>query len=128
MAGGGRGGALRPGDGYVVGWPSPDEVRQSGRSRPPVVAAPAQAYYLDMAADDDWREPGASWAGPPPSTPRPLRPPRSPAGPPDERARLPGIQACLWSEHVHDRADVARVLLPRLDVFAASAWTSEFRF
>ena len=29
----------------------------------PVVAAPAERYYLDMATSTDWYEPGDGWAG-----------------------------------------------------------------
>ena len=52
-------GALQPGDGYAIGGSS-NEANHTGRGRHDVVAAPAQAYYLDMAESADWSAPGAS--------------------------------------------------------------------
>jgi hexosaminidase len=39
-----------------------------------------------------------------------------------ERANLLGVQACLWTEHVHDRPTIERLLFPRLTAFAERAW------
>ncbi len=39
-----------------------------------------------------------------------------------ERANLLGVQACLWTEHVHDRPALERLLFPRLAAFAESTW------
>ena len=55
--------ALEPGDGYAVAWTSSDACRRLARAGHDVVAAPATATYLDMAASADWYEPGTSWAG-----------------------------------------------------------------
>jgi hexosaminidase len=41
----------------------------------------------------------------------------------DERRHLLGVQACLWTEHVHDDAMLRHLLLPRLDALAERAWT-----
>ncbi len=122
-----EGGALDPGAGYVVAWKSVDDVRRLVSAGHQVVAAPAPWYYLDHAADDDWWSPGASWAG------------HASLGDvagfdvtagwsPGERAELLGIQACLWTEHVHDLATLRRLLLPRLTPIADAAWTCENRF
>jgi hexosaminidase len=115
-------GALHPGDGYVVGWKSAADTRRLAAAGFDVVAAPAEAYYLDMAADRDWWEPGTSWAGT--VSPDDVARFDPVAGWSDEERRhLLGIQACLWTEHVADRATLRRLLLPRLDVIAASAWS-----
>ena len=46
---------------------------------------------------------------------------------PTERDNLIGIQACLWTEHVHDHATLVELLLPRLDAFAAAGWRRTVR-
>ncbi len=115
-------GALRPEDGYVVGWKSAADTRRLAAAGFDVVAAPAEAYYLDMAADADWWTPGTSWAGHVSVDDIDRFDPV--AGWTSEECRhLLGIQACLWTEHVADRATLRRLLLPRLDVIAASAWS-----
>ena len=88
--------------------------------------APGEAYYLDMARSDDWWEPGASWAGT-------VSPERcyayDPGGDwPDElKPRLLGVQACLWSENLHDRRLFDHMTFPRLSAIAESAWTPSNR-
>jgi hexosaminidase len=120
-------GALRPDDGYVVGWRSSADCRRLAAAGYQVVAAPAELYYLDMAADAAWHSPGASWAGS--ISVADIEADDVTAGWTDtERANLLGIQACLWTEHVHDHATLHSLLIPRLDAIAASAWTSESRF
>jgi hexosaminidase len=114
-------GALRPDDGYVVGWRSSADCRRLAAAGYDVVAAPAEVYYLDMALDGEWASPGASWAGS--TSVADIEAYDPAAGWSDaERAHLLGIQACLWTEHVHDRATLTQLLLPRLDAIAASAW------
>ena len=119
-------GALRPGDGYVVGWKSAADCRRLAAAGHTVVAAPAEVYYLDMAADDDWdvarHELGRSLVG---RRHRGLRPGR-PGGRATSGPRLAGIQACLWTEHVPDRPTLERLLFPRLDAIAAAAWQTRF--
>jgi hexosaminidase len=120
-------GALRPEDGYVVGWKSGADCRRLAAAGYQVVAAPAEVYYLDMAADTEWDSPGASWAGS--SAVADIEAYDVTAGWTDtERSNLLGIQACLWTEHVHDHASLQSLLIPRLDAIAASAWTSESGF
>ena len=95
------------------GWPPPATH---------VVASPAEVYYLDMAADTDWHAPGTSWAGH--SSLADVEAFDVTAGwSAAERANLLGIQACVWTEHAPDRPTLERLLFPRLDAIAASAWT-----
>jgi hexosaminidase len=119
-------GALRPEDGYVVGWRSSADCRRLAAAGYDVVAAPAEVYYLDMAVDHAWGSRGASWAGS--TSVGDIEAYDPTAGwSAAERAHLLGIQACLWTEHVHDRAILTELLHPRLDAIAGSAWTSERR-
>ncbi len=119
--------ALDPGDGYVVAWKSVEDSRRLVAAGHDVVAAPAQAYYLDMAVDPSWSAPGASWAGH--TAPADVAAFDVTAGwSVDERARLLGIQACVWTEHVHDRATLRHLLTPRLDTIADAAWLWKSRF
>lgn len=115
-------GALQPGEGYAIGWLSNAANRELAAAGHDVVAAPAQAYYLDMADRADWEAPGAFWAGViTPATIGSFDP--SAGWSAAERAHLLGVQACLWSEHVHDEAVLRHLLLPRLGVFADRAWS-----
>jgi hexosaminidase len=120
-------GALQPEDGYVVAWRSSTDSRRLAAAGFDVVAAPADVYYLDMAEDGEWESPGASWAGSTSVAEIEAYDPTA-GWTATERAHLLGVQACLWTEHVHDRATLIELLLPRLDAIAASAWTSDSRF
>jgi hexosaminidase len=114
-------GALDPGAGYVVAWKSVDDVRRLVAAGYQVVAAPAPWHYLDHATDESWWSPGASWAGQA-SRDDVARFDVTAGWSPGERAALLGIQACLWTEHVHDLATLRRLLLPRLSTIADAAW------
>jgi hexosaminidase len=87
-----------------------------------VVLAPGEAYYLDMAQSEDWWEPGASWAG---TVPLERCYTYNPGGnwPEEMKARLLGVQACLWGENLHDRRLFDSMVFPRLWAVAESAWT-----
>ena len=115
-------GGVEPTDGYVVGWRTVEVCRALAASGFDVVVSPAQAYYLDMAPDAHWSTPGASWAG---STSLQRVCEFDPAdGWSDaERAHLLGVQACLWTETVHDERVLAQLLFPRLDAIAERGWT-----
>ena len=114
-------GALAPDDGYVVGWRSAEGCRRLAAAGYPVVAAPAERYYLDMAASTDWYEPGTSWAGS--SSLADVEAFDPAAGwSSAERSNLLGVQACLWTEHVPDRPTMERLLFPRLTAIADAAW------
>ena len=115
-------GGVSPGDGYVVGWKDVEASRSMAAVGHDVVVAPAQAYYLDMALDDDWASPGASWAGATSFDDVCAFDPED-GWTDDERAHLLGVQACLWCEHVVDRATMEHLLFPRLDAVAERAWT-----
>ncbi len=119
-------GAVIPGDGYVVGWKSRDDCRRLAAAGHSVVAAPAEAFYFDMAADAAWRTAGAGWAGET-SVEDVARFDVTAGWTPTERDNLIGIQACLWTEHVHDHATLVELLLPRLDAFAAAGWRRTVR-
>ncbi|MET0324515.1 MAG: family 20 glycosylhydrolase [Ilumatobacteraceae bacterium] len=120
-------GAMGPGDGYVVGWKSADDCRRLAAAGHTVVAAPAERYYLDMAASTDWDAPGAGWAG------------HSSLADVEafevardwttaERSHLLGLQACAWTEHAPDRPSLERLLFPRVDAIAAAARTLDPRY
>ena len=40
-----------------------------------------------------------------------------------ELSHLLGVQACIWTEHVHDEGELHEFLFPRLDAIAERAWT-----
>jgi hexosaminidase len=115
-------GGVRPGDGYVVGWTSPEAARELAATGHDVVVSPGQAYYLDMASDPAWDAPGMSWAGT--ITLEDTCAFEPGAGWTEaERSHLLGVQACVWSEHVADAATFDRLVFPRLDAVAERAWS-----
>lgn len=75
-----------------------------------------------MAQSDEWWEPGASQAGT-------VSPETSyaydPGGdrPEEAKPRLIGVQACLWSENMHERSLVGHMIFPRMITMAEGAWT-----
>jgi hexosaminidase len=115
-------GGVRPGDGYAVGWTSPQAARELAAAGHDVVVSPGQAYYLDMASGSSWDEPGMSWAGTVTFEDTCAFEPGA-GWTEAERAHLLGVQACVWSEHVADAATFDRLVFPRLDAVAERAWT-----
>lgn len=93
-----------------------DAVWQGAR----VVLSPARHAYLDMRYEDG--SPGADWVG---STevrdayewePMELLPGLLPGA-------VAGVEAALWSEHVHNDDTLFTMLLPRLAAVAEVAWS-----
>jgi hexosaminidase len=114
-------GGLQPSDGYVVVWKSAADARVLADAGYDVVVSAPDAYYLDMALDDDWTSPGASWAGT-------VALDDVCAFEPDAgwseaaRQHLLGIQACVWTEHIQSAATFDELVFPRLDAIAERAW------
>lgn len=120
------GGGVDARDCYLVAWLGSTSGIALARQGYDVVLAPGEAYYLDMAQSDDWREPGASWA----ATVSPERCYSYDPGrdwPDEMKPRLLGVQACLWSENLHDRSIFDHMTFPRLAAVAESAWTASDR-
>jgi len=104
---------------YVVAWKSRSAVGEMLDRGHCVVASPADAYYLDMAADDRWATPGHSWAG---STPLTATCDFDLTGNVDATGRLLGGQAAIWGEHISSLAILDELLFPRLDAVAEATW------
>ena len=109
-------------DSYLVAWKRSANGLALAEQGYDVVLAPGEAYYLDMAQSEDWWEPGASWAG---TVPLERCYTYNPGGdwPEEMKARLLGVQACLWGENLHDRRLFDSMVIPRLWAIAESAWT-----
>ena len=116
------GGGIDTAGSYLVAWRKSESGLALAQQGYDVVMAPAERYYLDMAQSDEWWEPGASWAGtvPPQRTYE-----YDPGGdwPDEAKPRLIGVQACLWSENMHDRRLIDHMIFPRMSAMAESAWT-----
>ncbi len=112
---------------YLVGWRNPEAARQLAAEGYDVVVAPGQAYYLDMANGEDWHECGAAWAGwsSPEKTYR-FEPAEGWSA--AEREKLLGVQACIWSEPMTDRAVFDRLVFPRLSAIAETGWSENRDF
>lgn len=114
-------GGVHPDDGYVVGWRRADDCRTLAAAGYQVVVSPGEAYYLDMATDTAWDTPGMSWAGATSLADVEAFEPGA-GWTAEERSRLLGVQACLWTELVPDEATLWQRLLPRLDAIARRGW------
>jgi len=111
---------------YLVGWKSVEVSAELASEGYDIVMAPGQRYYLDMANGAAWSEPGASWAGwsGPEETYR-FEP--SEGWSKEQKKHLLGVQACIWSEHLTDRAIFDRLVFPRLSAIAETGWTVKER-
>ncbi|HEV2518474.1 MAG TPA: beta-N-acetylhexosaminidase [Devosia sp.] len=121
------GGGIDKASSYLVGWKDTAISQNLAAEGYDVVVAPAQAYYLDMANSEDWHECGAAWAGW--SSPEKSYGFEPTAGWTEaERGHLLGIQACIWSEPMTDRAVFDRLVFPRLSAIAETGWSSNRDF
>ena len=114
-------GGLQPSDGYVVVWKSADDARVLAEAGFDVVVSAPDAYYLDMALDDEWSSPGASWAGTVGLDDVCAFEPGA-GWSDDARRHLLGIQACVWTEHIPSAPAFDALVFPRLDAIAERAW------
>lgn len=107
---------------FVIGWRNVEISRALAARGYDIVVAPGQHYYLDMANGPDWAEPGASWAGW--SGPQETYEFEPRAGwSESELSHLIGVQSCIWSESMTDRAIFDRLVFPRLSAVAEAGWT-----
>ena len=117
-----HGGGIDKAQCYLVGWVNVEGSQKLAAEGYSVVVAPGQAYYLDMANGAEWHEPGAGWAGW--SSPEKAYAFDPVAGWTDgEKAKFMGVQACIWSEPMTDRAVFDRLVFPRLSAIAETGWT-----
>ena len=117
-----EGGGIDKAHCYMVGWHTLEASQKLAAEGYDVVVAPGQAYYLDMANGADWHECGAAWAGwSSPETTYAFDPVAGWSE--EERKKLLGVQACIWSEPMTDRAVFDRLVFPRLSAIAETGWT-----
>lgn len=122
-----HGGGIDKANCYLVGWRTTEGSQQLAAEGYDVVVGPGQAYYLDMAISEDWHECGAAWAGW--SSLEKAYTFEPTAGWSDaERNKLLGIQACIWSEPMTDRAVFDRLVFPRLSAIAETGWSTNRDF
>jgi hexosaminidase len=107
---------------YVVAWTTGSEIKDVIARGYPVDASPGDAYYLDMAVDDGWATPGASWAG---STPMTTTSDFDLINQCDAKGLLIGGQAAIWGEHISSLNVLDELLFPRLDAVAEATWTGD---
>jgi hexosaminidase len=107
---------------YLCGWRSVEVSAALAGAGYDIVVCPGQVYYLDMANGPAWSEPGAAWAGW--SDPEKLYrfdPVGGWTG--AQRRHFLGVQCCIWSEPMTDRAVFDRLVFPRLSALAETGWT-----
>ncbi|MBB3561769.1 hexosaminidase [Rhizobium sp. BK512] len=107
---------------YLCSWRNVEVAAELANRGYEIVVCPGQVYYLDMALRPDWDEPGASWAG---TSDAEKIYTFDPVGgwTETQKQKLRGIQACIWSEPMTDRAVFDRLVFPRLSALAETGWT-----
>lgn len=119
-----HGGGVGPEDTVLMAWEKPEVGIDLARRGYDVVMTPGQAYYLDMAQGAAWLENGAGWAGA--VSPRQTYEYEAEGAFLEEsRARMRGIQACVWCEHFTTTAWFNDLAFPRLPAIAEAAWTEK---
>src|SRR5690606_4597214 len=107
---------------YVIGWRNVAVNAALAERGYDIVVSPGQRYYLDMANSVSWAEPGAGWAGW--SGPQETYEFEAREGFSAEGLKhLLGVQSCIWSESMTDRAIFDRLVFPRLSAVAEAGWT-----
>ena len=117
-----HGDAVEKDKSFVIGWRNVEINAALAERGFNIVVSPGQRYYLDMANGVAWSEPGAGWAGwsgPQETYEFEAREGFSEKG----LEHLMGIQACIWSESMTDRAIFDRLVFPRLSAIAEAGWT-----
>ena len=105
----------------VMAWQDPEKGLSAAEAGYPVVMAPAQHTYFDLAQAEDPAEPGLRWAGvvtlkdaydwqPIPTGTR-------------VADRVLGIEGCLWSETLVDEIRAEYMAFPRICALSEVAWT-----
>jgi hexosaminidase len=108
---------------YLVGWRNVEVCASLAGRGYDIVVSPGQVYYLDMAQSREWSEPGASWAGNSGVEETYNFDPAA-GWSETQKQHLLGVQACIWSEPMTDRAVFDRLVFPRLSAIAESGWTA----
>jgi hexosaminidase len=117
-----HGGGIDKAQCYLVGWVNVEGSQKLAAEGYDVVVAPGQAFYLDMANGIEWHEPGAGWAGW--SSPeKAYRFDPTEGWGETERRHFLGVQGCIWSEPMTDRAVFDRLVFPRVSAIAETGWT-----
>ncbi|MBN9219910.1 MAG: beta-N-acetylhexosaminidase [Mesorhizobium sp.] len=111
---------------YLNGWRNVEVCAALAGEGYDMVVNPGQVYYLDMANSPDWSEPGAAWAGwSEPETLYGFDPVKGWSE--AQKEHFLGVQCCIWSEPMTDRAVFDRLVFPRLSALAETGWTEPGR-
>jgi hexosaminidase len=107
---------------YLNGWRSVEICAALAGQGYDIVVNPGQVFYLDMANAPDWDEPGAAWAGW--SNAEKVYNFDPIAGwTAAQKQHFLGVQCCIWSEPMTDRAVFDRLVFPRISALAENGWT-----
>ncbi len=107
---------------YLVGWRNVEINAALAAAGYDIVVSPGQRYYLDMANSPSWAESGAGWAGWSGPEDTYAFEPREGMGA-AQLKHLLGVQTCIWSESMTDRAIFDRLVFPRISAVAETGWT-----
>jgi hexosaminidase len=111
---------------YLVGWRNVEIAATLAEQGYDLVVSPGQRFYLDMSQSTAFSEPGASWAGwSGPQETYEFEPARRWSA--AALSHLLGVQACIWTESMAERALFDRLVFPRLSAIAEVGWTAPER-
>ena len=117
-----HGGGIDPDGVLLMAWQRQEVTKDLIDQGYDVICTPGQHYYMDMVQASGWYEPGAGWAGV--STPEDCYGYEAAAGlSTGSEARLKGVQACIWCEHMTDNVIFNHMVFPRLYAVAEAGWT-----
>lgn len=104
----------------VTAWQDPEKGIEAARSGYPVVMAPAQHTYFDLAQGEDPDEPGLRWAG---IVTLEKAYNWEPIFDSEYEEQVLGIEGCLWSETLINESRAEYMAFPRICALAEVAWT-----
>ena len=109
----------------VMAWQDPEKGADAAKLGYPVIMAPAQHTYFDLAQSEKPEEPGLRWAGVLTLEQSYRWRPVPAALDPESARRIRGVHGCLWAETLESEERADYMLLPRLCALSEIAWTRD---
>jgi N-acetyl-beta-hexosaminidase len=112
-----------PQESLIYSWKGIDAGIKAAKQSHPVIMAPAQFVYFDLAYNNDIDEPGAYWTGGNVDTHQAYIYEPCKELPENIAKNIKGVQGCLWSEQIKSQQILEYFTFPKLPAFAETAWT-----